>query len=126
MRNAANEPHEEPMGMTDEAKEEIQIVLSFLKSTLTKNHISMATDSKGNIYFIDTDAYVLQNKKSGFSVNINDLVKQKVRQNMTLDEQISFCEEKSKNIKLKAEPQTFVDIKNSLEKLKELRGGEND
>ena len=44
---------------------------------------------------------------------------------MTLDEQISFCEEKSKNIKLKAEPQTFVDIKNSIEKLKELRGEEN-
>ena len=43
-------------------------------------------------------------------------------EHMTLDEQISFCEEKSKNIKLKAEPQTFVDIKNSLEKLKELRG----
>lgn len=39
-------------------------------------------------------------------------------EHMTLDEQISFCEEKSKNIKLKAEPQTFVDIKNSLEKLK--------
>ena len=75
MRNAAKKPQEEPMGMTDEAKEEIQIVLSLLKSTLTKNHISMATDSKGNIYFIDTDAYVLQNKKSGFSVNINDLVK---------------------------------------------------
>lgn len=37
---------------------------------------------------------------------------------MTLDEQISFCEEKIKNIKLKTEPQTFVDIKNSLEKLK--------
>ena len=48
------------------------------------------------------------------------------REHMTLDEQISFCEEKSKNIKLKAEPQTFVDIKNSLEKLKELRGGENE
>ncbi len=45
---------------------------------------------------------------------------------MTLDEQISFCEKKSKNIKLKAEPQTFVDIKNSLEKLKELRGGIDD
>ena len=43
------------------------------------------------------------------------------REHMTLDEQISFCEEKSKNIKLKAEPQTFIDIKNSLEKLKELR-----
>lgn len=39
-------------------------------------------------------------------------------EHMTLDEQISFCEEKSKNIKLKAKPQTFVDIKNSLEKLK--------
>ena len=47
-------------------------------------------------------------------------------EHMTLDEQISFCEEKSKNIKLKAEPQTFIDIKNSLEKLKELRGAEND
>ena len=47
-------------------------------------------------------------------------------EHMTLDEQISFCEEKSKNIKLKAEPQTFIDIKNSLEKLKELRGGENE
>ena len=45
-------------------------------------------------------------------------------EHMTLDEQISFCEEKSKNIKLKAEPQTFIDIKNSLEKLKELRGEE--
>ena len=75
MRNAAKKPQEEPMGMTDEAKEEIQIVLSLLKSTLIKNDISMATDSKGYIYFIDTDAYVLQNKKSGFSVNINDLVK---------------------------------------------------
>ena len=75
MRNAVKKSQEEPMGMTDEAKEEIQIVLSLLKSTLTKNHISMATDSKGNIYFIDTDAYVLQNKKSGFGVNINDLVK---------------------------------------------------
>ena len=39
-------------------------------------------------------------------------------EHMTLDEQISFCEEKSKNIKLKTDPQTFVNIKNSLEKLK--------
>ena len=74
-RNAEREPKEEPIGMTDETTEEIQIVLQLLKSTLMKNHVSMATDSKGNIYFIDTDAYVLQNKKSGFSVNINDLVK---------------------------------------------------
>ena len=40
------------------------------------------------------------------------------REYTTIDEQISFCEEKSKNIKLKAKPQTFIDIKNSLEKLK--------
>lgn len=38
---------------------------------------------------------------------------------MTIDEQIAFCEEKSKNIKLKAEPQTFVDIAESLKRLKE-------
>lgn len=37
---------------------------------------------------------------------------------MTLDEQISFCDKKSKNIKLKTKSQAFVDIKNSLEKLK--------
>lgn len=47
-----------------------------------------------------------------------ECMKNAAREHMTLDEQISFCEEKSKNIKLKAEPQTFVDIKNSLEKLK--------
>ena len=75
MRNVVKKSQEEPIGMADEAKEEIQIVLSLLKSTLMKNHVSMATDSKGNIYFIDTDAYISQNKKSGFSVNINDLVK---------------------------------------------------
>lgn len=38
---------------------------------------------------------------------------------MTIDEQIAFCEEKSKSIKLKAEPQTFVDIAESLKRLKE-------
>lgn len=37
---------------------------------------------------------------------------------MTIDEAISFCDKKSKNIKLKAEPQTFIDIKEMLEELK--------
>lgn len=32
-----------------------------------------------------------------------------------------FCDEKSKNIKLKAEPQVFVELCNALEELKELR-----
>lgn len=40
---------------------------------------------------------------------------------MTIDEQIAFCEEKSKNIKLKAEPQTFVDIAESLKRLREYK-----
>lgn len=37
---------------------------------------------------------------------------------MNLDEQIEFCKEKTKNIKLRTEPQTFADITESLEKLK--------
>lgn len=40
---------------------------------------------------------------------------------MTIDEQIAFCEKKSKNIKLKAEPQTFVDIAESLKRLREYK-----
>jgi len=40
---------------------------------------------------------------------------------MTIDEQIAFCEEKSKNIKLKAELQTFVDIAESLKRLREYK-----
>lgn len=39
---------------------------------------------------------------------------------MNLQEQIAFCEEKSKNIKLKTEPLTFVNIKSNLEKLEKI------
>ena len=39
---------------------------------------------------------------------------------MTIDEAISFCEEKASNIKLKAEPQVFIQIAAWLEELKEL------
>lgn len=39
---------------------------------------------------------------------------------INLQEQIAFCEEKSKNIKLKTEPQTFVDIKENLQKLDKI------
>lgn len=38
--------------------------------------------------------------------------------NMLIDGLIKFCDEKSKNIKLKAEPQVFVEIKQALEELK--------
>ena len=37
---------------------------------------------------------------------------------MLIDGLIKFCDEKSKNIKLKAEPQVFVEIKQALEELK--------
>ena len=35
----------------------------------------MATDNKGNIFFFDTDTYLETKKMSGFSVNVEDLVK---------------------------------------------------
>jgi CTP-dependent riboflavin kinase len=40
---------------------------------------------------------------------------------MTIDEAIAFCNEKSKNIKLKTEPQTFIDIAEWLEELKAIK-----
>ena len=40
---------------------------------------------------------------------------------MTIDEAIKFCYEKAKNIKLKAEPQVFIDIAELLEELKDYR-----
>ena len=40
---------------------------------------------------------------------------------MKLDEAIEFCEEKSKNIKLRTEPKTFEQIAEWLEELKQYR-----
>lgn len=63
--------------MTDDAKQEIQIVLDLLKGSLTRNGVSMATDREGNLMFFDTSVYVRSKGKEldGFRVNINDLVK---------------------------------------------------
>lgn len=63
--------------MTDETKQEIQIVLDLLKGSLTKNGVSMATDREGNLMFFDTAAYNRSKGKEfdGFRVNINDLAK---------------------------------------------------
>lgn len=41
--------------------------------------------------------------------------------NMLIDSLIKFCDEKSKNIKLKAEPQVFVEIKQALEELRIIK-----
>lgn len=40
---------------------------------------------------------------------------------MNIDEAITFCHEKSKNIKLKADPEVFINIAEWLEELKRLR-----
>lgn len=63
--------------MTDDAKQEIQIVLDLLKGSLTRNGVSMAADREGNLMFFDTSAYVRSKGKEfdGFRININDLVK---------------------------------------------------
>lgn len=45
---------------------------------------------------------------------------------MTIDEAIKFCHEKSENIKLKAEPQVFIDIAEWLELLKWYQQGMED
>lgn len=63
--------------MTDETKQEIQILLDLLKGSLTRNGVSMATDDKGNLIFFDTVTYIESGCKEfdGFRVNINDLVR---------------------------------------------------
>ena len=44
---------------------------------------------------------------------------------MTLDEAVEFCNEKSKNIKLRTEPETFEQIAEWLEELKILKSLKN-
>lgn len=63
--------------MTDDTKQEIQIVFDLLKGSLTRNGVSMATDREGNLMFFDTATYNRSKGKEfdGFRVNINDLVK---------------------------------------------------
>jgi hypothetical protein len=63
--------------MTDETKQEIEIVLDLLKGSLVRNGVSMATDREGNLMFFDTATYNRSKGKEfdGFRVNINDLVK---------------------------------------------------
>lgn len=40
--------------MTDDTKQEIQILLDLLKGSLVRNGVSMATDREGNLMFFDT------------------------------------------------------------------------
>lgn len=61
--------------MNEEVKDELNILLDLLKISLIENGVSMATDTKGNIYFFDTDEYLKTRKMSGFHVNVEDMVK---------------------------------------------------
>lgn len=61
--------------MNEETKSLIEIHLQLLKGILIQNNVSMATDKKGNIYFIDTITYLKTGKQDGFTINIADLVK---------------------------------------------------
>lgn len=60
--------------MSDESKEEIQVILELLKGCLIKNGVSIALKDE-NICFFDTDYYLRTGMFDGFKVNINDLVK---------------------------------------------------
>lgn len=63
--------------MKEETKHEITAVLNLLKGSLTRNDVSIATDSSGHLIFFDTAAYIKSGGKDfdGFRININDLVK---------------------------------------------------
>lgn len=62
--------------MTEEAKEEVKTVLMLLKNTLIKNHVSIGINNEDKkIFFFDTEKYIADKNFSGFSINIDDLVK---------------------------------------------------
>lgn len=44
--------------MEEEVKEQIKAMLLLLANTLQNNCVSMATDTKGNLYFFDTDIFL--------------------------------------------------------------------
>lgn len=60
--------------MSEDTKEQIQIILDLLKKTLINNKVSMGLLEK-KIMFFDTEKYLSTGKFDGFSVNIDNLVK---------------------------------------------------
>lgn len=60
--------------MSENAKEQIEIVLELLRKSLIDNGVSIGLSEK-NIMFFDTDKYIETRKFDGFSVNIDNLVK---------------------------------------------------
>lgn len=60
--------------MSEDTKQQLQIVLDLLRKSLIDNGVSMGI-SGNKIMFFDTDKYVETRKFDGFSVNIDNLVK---------------------------------------------------
>lgn len=63
--------------MDEEVKSEIQAVLTFLKTTLVRNSVSIAVSAEngGVLYFFDTEKYLESKKMDGFNVSIGELVR---------------------------------------------------
>ena len=61
--------------MSEETTEELQAILLMLKTILIKNNVSMGIQGS-KLLFFDTDAYCKDDKYDGFSVDINDLVRE--------------------------------------------------
>lgn len=62
--------------MSENAKEQIEIILELLKNTLMNNGVSIGiSEKKKKIMFFDTEEYLSTGKFDGFSVNIDNLVK---------------------------------------------------
>lgn len=63
--------------MTDETKQEIEVVLTLLKNTLVSNGVSIAIEKKtmDAFVFFDTAEHCRTGKYKGVSVKITDLVR---------------------------------------------------
>ena len=60
--------------MSEDTKQQLQIVLDLLRKSLIDNGVSMGISGNKIMYF-DTDKYVETRKFDGFSVSIDNLVK---------------------------------------------------
>jgi len=60
--------------MSEDTKQQLQIVLDLLRKSLIDNGVSMGLSEK-KIMFFDTKKYLLTGKFDGFSANIDNLVK---------------------------------------------------
>lgn len=60
--------------MSEDTKQQLQIVLDLLRKSLIDNGVSMGLSEK-KIMFFDTKKYLLTGKIDGFSVSIDNLVK---------------------------------------------------